>query len=61
MDISIIGAGNVGMALGKALIRRGTAVVYGSPRPSVTATRSRRWARWRGSPPPPRRSPPATS
>lgn len=33
MGISIIGAGNVGMALGKALIRLGEAVVFGVPAP----------------------------
>lgn len=33
MSISIIGAGNVGMALGKALTERGEAVVFGVPDP----------------------------
>jgi hypothetical protein len=34
MSISIIGAGNVGMALGKAFTSRGEAVVYGVPDPA---------------------------
>ena len=34
MSISIIGAGNVGMALGQAFARRGESVVYGVPEPS---------------------------
>ncbi|QGU33531.1 NADPH-dependent F420 reductase [Thermochromatium tepidum] len=33
MSISIIGAGNVGMALGSALTRRGESVVFGVPDP----------------------------
>ncbi len=33
MSISIIGAGNVGMALGQALTRRGERVVFGVPEP----------------------------
>lgn len=33
MSISIIGAGNVGMALGGALTRRGESVVFGVPAP----------------------------
>lgn len=33
MSISIIGAGNVGLALGQALIRRGETVVFGVPEP----------------------------
>lgn len=42
MSISIIGAGNVGMALGQAFTRRGESVVFGVPAPdryrdSVTA------------------------
>jgi predicted dinucleotide-binding enzyme len=34
MSISIIGAGNVGMALGKAFTSRGEAVVFGVPDPA---------------------------
>lgn len=34
MSISIIGAGNVGMALGKAFTQRGETVVYGVPEPA---------------------------
>lgn len=34
MSISIIGAGNVGMALGHALTRRGETVVFGVPEPA---------------------------
>jgi len=34
MGISIIGAGNVGMALGRALTRRGESVVFGVPDPA---------------------------
>lgn len=34
MSISIIGAGNVGMALGQAFAQRGETVVYGVPAPS---------------------------
>lgn len=34
MSISIIGAGNVGMALGRAFIQRGQAVVFGVPEPA---------------------------
>lgn len=33
MDVSIIGAGNVGMALGKAITRCGETVVFGVPAP----------------------------
>jgi hypothetical protein len=33
MSISIIGAGNVGMALGRAFAQRGETVVYGVPEP----------------------------
>lgn len=34
MSISIIGAGNVGMALGQAFTQRGESVVYGVPEPA---------------------------
>ncbi len=34
MSISIIGAGNVGMALGRAFTQRGETVVYGVPEPA---------------------------
>lgn len=34
MSISIIGAGNVGMALGRAFIQRGQDVVFGVPEPA---------------------------
>lgn len=34
MSIAIIGAGNVGMALGKALLARGESVVFGVPDPA---------------------------
>lgn len=34
MSISIIGAGNVGMALGQAFAQRGESVVYGVPEPA---------------------------
>lgn len=34
MSISIIGAGNVGMALGQAFTQRGETVVYGVPEPA---------------------------
>jgi predicted dinucleotide-binding enzyme len=34
MSISILGAGNVGMALGQAFARRGEAVVFGVPEPA---------------------------
>lgn len=34
MSISIIGAGNVGMALGRAFTQRGEAVVFGVPEPA---------------------------
>ena len=34
MSITIIGAGNVGMALGRAFTQRGRAVVYGVPEPA---------------------------
>jgi predicted dinucleotide-binding enzyme len=37
MSISIIGAGNVGMALANAFIRRGESVVFGVPEPSKYA------------------------
>jgi predicted dinucleotide-binding enzyme len=37
MSISIIGAGNVGMALGHALTRSGEAVVFGVPHPAAYA------------------------
>lgn len=37
MSISIIGAGNVGMALGKAFSQRGETVVYGVPEPAKYA------------------------
>jgi hypothetical protein len=37
MSISIIGAGNVGMALGKAFTSRGEAVVFGVPDPAKYA------------------------
>jgi hypothetical protein len=37
MSISIIGAGNVGMALGQALIQRGESVVFGLPDPAKYA------------------------
>lgn len=37
MAISIIGAGNVGMALGQALTRRGESVVFGVPEPQKYA------------------------
>ncbi len=37
MSISIIGAGNVGMALGKAFTSRGEAVVFGVPDPGKSA------------------------
>lgn len=37
MSISIIGAGNVGMALGRALCSRGEAVVFGVPDPTKYA------------------------
>jgi predicted dinucleotide-binding enzyme len=37
MRVSIIGAGNVGMALGQALTRRGEAVVFGVPDPGKYA------------------------
>lgn len=37
MSISIIGAGNVGMALGQALTRRGETVVFGVPEPQKYA------------------------
>jgi predicted dinucleotide-binding enzyme len=37
MSISIIGAGNVGMALGKAFTSRGEAVVFGVPEPDKYA------------------------
>lgn len=33
MSISIIGAGNVGMALGQALTQRGQRVIFGVPDP----------------------------
>lgn len=38
MSISIIGAGNVGLALGRAVIRRGEGVVFGVPDPGKYAT-----------------------
>lgn len=38
MGITIIGAGNVGTALGSALTRRGEAVVFGVPQPSKYRT-----------------------
>ena len=34
MSIAIFGAGNVGMALGKALVGRGESVVFGAPDPA---------------------------
>ena len=34
MSISIIGAGNVGMALGRAFVHRGESVVFGVPYPT---------------------------
>lgn len=37
MSIAIIGAGNVGMALGQALTRRGETVVFGLPEPQKYA------------------------
>lgn len=37
MSIAIIGAGNVGMALGQALTRRGETVVFGVPEPQKYA------------------------
>ncbi len=37
MSIAIIGAGNVGMALGQALTRRGESVVFGVPEPQKYA------------------------
>lgn len=37
MSIAILGAGNVGMALGQALTRRGETVVYGVPEPQKYA------------------------
>ncbi|MDZ7858169.1 MAG: NADPH-dependent F420 reductase [Sphaerotilus sp.] len=37
MSISIIGAGNVGVALGQALTRRGETVVFGVPEPQKYA------------------------
>ena len=37
MSISILGAGNVGMALGQALTKRGQRVVFGVPEPSKYA------------------------
>lgn len=38
MSITIIGAGNVGMALGQAFLRRGETVVFGVPDPQRYAT-----------------------
>lgn len=37
MSIAIIGAGNVGMALGQAMTRRGESVVFGVPEPQKYA------------------------
>lgn len=37
MSLSIIGAGNVGMALGSALVRKGETVVFGVPDPAKRA------------------------
>lgn len=37
MSIAILGAGNVGMALGQALTRRGETVVFGVPEPTKYA------------------------
>jgi predicted dinucleotide-binding enzyme len=44
MSISIIGAGNVGMALGKAFTSRGEAVVFGVPDPGKYAQAVAGWA-----------------
>ena len=41
MSISIIGAGNVGMALGRALTQRGETVVFGVPDPAKYADEAR--------------------
>jgi len=60
MAISILGAGNVGMALARAFVARGESVTFGRPDRRSTTTRSPASARWRASHRPGRRSPPAT-